>query len=92
MIRNLWLLVRTNSTTTKIPVSSVKEGTVLKGLAVFAGTKDPVAMKDEDYPEWLWTLNQPKKTHFEEHEKLSLKYLRSLSKKKIVSNSLNKKA
>ncbi|RCI15587.1 hypothetical protein L249_3471 [Ophiocordyceps polyrhachis-furcata BCC 54312] len=30
-------------------------GTVLTGLNFTKGGKDPVAMKDEDYPEWLWS-------------------------------------
>jgi large subunit ribosomal protein L54 len=30
------------------------EGTVLTGLNYTKGGSDPVAMKDEDYPEWLW--------------------------------------
>ncbi|KAH6608676.1 hypothetical protein Trco_002022 [Trichoderma cornu-damae] len=31
------------------------EGTVLNGLNYTKGGQDPVAMKDEDYPEWLWS-------------------------------------
>jgi large subunit ribosomal protein L54 len=31
------------------------EGTVLKGLNFAKGGKDPVSMKDEEYPEWLWS-------------------------------------
>lgn len=31
------------------------EGTILTGLNFMKGGKDPVAMKDEDYPEWLWS-------------------------------------
>lgn len=30
------------------------EGTVLVGLNYTKGGKDPVALKDEEYPEWLW--------------------------------------
>ncbi|KAH7328652.1 mitochondrial ribosomal protein L37-domain-containing protein [Stachybotrys elegans] len=30
------------------------EGTVFNGLNYHKNGKDPVAMKDEDYPEWLW--------------------------------------
>ncbi|RKP38126.1 mitochondrial ribosomal protein L37-domain-containing protein [Dimargaris cristalligena] len=38
------------------PVSITPEGTVLKGLNFSIDKKDPVAKKDEEYPEWLWTL------------------------------------
>jgi len=31
------------------------EGTVLSGLNFTKGGQDPVALKDEDYPEWLWS-------------------------------------
>lgn len=31
------------------------EGTILTGLNFMKGGLDPVAMKDEDYPEWLWS-------------------------------------
>lgn len=31
------------------------EGTVLNGLNFTKGGQDPVAMKDEEYPEWLWS-------------------------------------
>ncbi|KAJ1836662.1 hypothetical protein LPJ63_000154 [Coemansia sp. RSA 2711] len=38
------------------PVSSVAHGTVLKGLNIYKEGKDPVALKDEEYPDWLWTM------------------------------------
>lgn len=31
------------------------EGTVLTGLSYTKGRNDPVALKDEEYPEWLWS-------------------------------------
>jgi large subunit ribosomal protein L54 len=31
------------------------EGTVLKGLNYMKSGQDPIAKKDEDYPEWLWS-------------------------------------
>ncbi|KAJ1959342.1 hypothetical protein GGI12_004385 [Dipsacomyces acuminosporus] len=36
--------------------SAATHGTVLKGLNIYKDGKDPVALKDEEYPEWLWTL------------------------------------
>lgn len=39
------------------------EGTVLNGLSYTKGRNDPVALKDEEYPEWLWScLDVMKKT------------------------------
>ncbi|CAI6272748.1 unnamed protein product [Periconia digitata] len=36
--------------------SSVAAGTPLKGLNFFKDKTDPVALADEEYPEWLWTI------------------------------------
>ncbi|KAM0564184.1 hypothetical protein ACHAPJ_000393 [Fusarium lateritium] len=35
--------------------SSCAAGTVLNGLNYIKGGQDPVALKDEEYPEWLWS-------------------------------------
>ncbi|KAI7826456.1 mitochondrial ribosomal protein L37-domain-containing protein [Kickxella alabastrina] len=40
----------------KTVTSSAAQGTVLKGLNIYKEGKDPVALKDEEYPGWLWTL------------------------------------
>lgn len=36
------------------PRSSCPEGTIMTGLNYTKGGADPVAKKDEEYPEWLW--------------------------------------
>lgn len=36
------------------PISYCKAGTKLKGLNYLKGRDDPVALEDEEYPEWLW--------------------------------------
>lgn len=35
--------------------SSCPPGTVLNGLNYFKGKTDPVALPDNEYPEWLWS-------------------------------------
>lgn len=41
---------------TDAPVrSSCPPGTVLNGLNYLKGKTDPVALRDEEYPEWLWS-------------------------------------
>ncbi|KAF9570403.1 39S ribosomal protein L37, mitochondrial [Mortierella alpina] len=40
-------------------VSSAPEGTVLKGINYMKDGKDPVALADDAYPEWLWEINDP---------------------------------
>ncbi|KAM5355972.1 hypothetical protein ACJ41O_002618 [Fusarium nematophilum] len=48
-------------TTTQL--SSCPAGTVLKGLSYTKAGQDPIAKKDEEYPEWLWScLDVLKKT------------------------------
>ncbi|KAL2107574.1 hypothetical protein VUR80DRAFT_5021 [Thermomyces stellatus] len=36
------------------PKSACPAGTVLVGLNYFKGKQDPVALADEEYPDWLW--------------------------------------
>lgn len=51
------------------PRSICVEGTVLNGLNYFKGKTDPVALKDEEYPEWLWScLDVQKKADEAEDE------------------------
>jgi large subunit ribosomal protein L54 len=41
--------------------SSVPAGTVLKGLNFMKNAQDPVALEDDQYPEWLWSALERKK-------------------------------
>ncbi|KAI8879311.1 hypothetical protein K501DRAFT_226843 [Backusella circina FSU 941] len=41
--------------------SSVPKGTVLKGIHYFKEGKEPVALEDSEYPDWLWDLLDEKK-------------------------------
>lgn len=43
------------------PASSVPKGTVLKGINYLKDGKDPVALDDSEYPDWLWDLLDEKK-------------------------------
>jgi large subunit ribosomal protein L54 len=67
------------------------EGTVLKGLNVLKDSKDPIALKDDAYPDWLWDLTPRKSTNFSAEDKLSLAYLRYESKATIKRNTLARK-
>ncbi|KAB8292416.1 hypothetical protein EYC80_008145 [Monilinia laxa] len=48
--------------TASLPTSSVPAGTILRGLNFLKGRDDPVALKEEEYPEWLWHCLDVKKT------------------------------
>lgn len=63
----------------------------MAGLNVYAGKSDPVVMADDAYPEWIWTLLEPKKKTFTEGEMLSREYMRKLSGEKIKANAMRKK-
>ncbi|TVY33225.1 54S ribosomal protein L37, mitochondrial [Lachnellula subtilissima] len=40
--------------TTALPASICLPGSVMKGLNYFKGKEDPVALAEEEYPDWLW--------------------------------------
>ncbi len=69
--------------------SSCPKGTVLKGINVFQGKKDPVAKDDQEYPQWLFSLLDKPQVQ-QPHDELSIQHLRKISKQKIVRNSMNK--
>ncbi|KAJ1975567.1 mitochondrial translation [Dimargaris verticillata] len=37
-------------------MAMTKEGTAIKGLNYHTNQSDPIAKRDEEYPDWLWTL------------------------------------
>lgn len=37
-------------------MSALQAGTVMQGLGVFKDKPDPVALPEDQYPPWLWTL------------------------------------
>ena len=45
-----------------LPISFCAAGTKLKGLNYLKGRDDPVALPEEDYPEWLWRCLDVKKS------------------------------
>ena len=71
--------------------SSCKPGTVLQGLNILKDGSDPVALPDEEYPPWLWTLLDTNKVEYSDSEKLSRKYLRMRNKDLIKSNAIKNK-
>jgi large subunit ribosomal protein L54 len=44
-----------------LPVSSAPAGTQLKGINYLKNAEDPVALPEEEYPEWLWRCLDAKK-------------------------------
>jgi large subunit ribosomal protein L54 len=58
------------------PTSILPEGTLIKGLNYLKGGSDPVALKDEEYPEWLWSCAEAPKKEYVGSEKRSRAYLK----------------
>jgi hypothetical protein len=38
-----------------VPVVVFKEGEVMSNINIFANAKDPICLRDDLYPAWLWT-------------------------------------
>ncbi|TQN71526.1 NADH-ubiquinone oxidoreductase 12 kDa subunit, partial [Colletotrichum shisoi] len=73
------------------PISSCPAGTVLNGLNYFKGRTDPVALRDEEYPEWLWTVLESKKVTVEAADDLAAEMF-SKSKKQRKAAAKRQKA
>ncbi|KAK1980327.1 mitochondrial ribosomal protein L37-domain-containing protein [Colletotrichum cereale] len=73
------------------PISSCPAGTVLNGLNYFKGRTDPVALRDEEYPEWLWTVLESKKEAVETSDDLAAEMF-SKSKKQRKAAAKRQKA
>ncbi|KAF9879971.1 hypothetical protein CkaCkLH20_02782 [Colletotrichum karsti] len=68
------------------PVSSCPAGTVFNGLNYIKGKSDPVALPDEDYPDWLWTCLEAKKEVTESVEDLAAEmFSKSKKQRKIAA-------
>jgi large subunit ribosomal protein L54 len=53
----------------EIAISSCPPGTVLTGLSVIKDQPDPIALPDDQYPAWLWTVLDDNKAKLEKGEK-----------------------
>ncbi|KAK1600556.1 mitochondrial ribosomal protein L37-domain-containing protein [Colletotrichum navitas] len=72
-------------------ISSCPPGTVLNGLNYFKARTDPVALRDEEYPEWLWTVLESKKEAVETADDLAAEMF-SKSKKQRKAAAKRQKA
>lgn len=60
IVQNAVPATETKQTTTPVTIeSSCKAGTPLN-LKIFKKGDEPVAKEDSEYPEWLWTMIDPK--------------------------------
>ncbi|KAF4781887.1 hypothetical protein HER10_EVM0004690 [Colletotrichum scovillei] len=73
------------------PISSCPPGTVLNGLNYFKNKTDPVALPDEAYPDWLWTVLESKSEAVESTDDLAAEMF-SKSKKQRKAAAKKQKA
>ncbi|KAF8980532.1 39S ribosomal protein L37, mitochondrial [Entomortierella lignicola] len=64
-------------------VSSAPEGAVLKGINYMKDGKDPVALADSAYPEWLWEINDPEIRATRIADPLDKKHHKEIRRQKI---------
>ncbi|KAK2595257.1 hypothetical protein QQS21_007044 [Conoideocrella luteorostrata] len=67
------------------PRSICPEGTVLSGLNYTKGGQDPVAKKDEEYPEWLWSCLDVMKKADAADENAGDEFSKSKKQRKIAA-------
>jgi large subunit ribosomal protein L54 len=70
--------------------SAIKEGTVLRGINIFAGKPDIVAKPDSEYPDFLMKLLDPPQKEWPVEARLSAKYIRYENREKIKAVSMAK--
>ncbi|KAF3762332.1 hypothetical protein M406DRAFT_323505 [Cryphonectria parasitica EP155] len=66
--------------------STCPPGTVLNGLNYFKGKTDPVALRDDEYPEWLWScLDVQKRMDAEADEGAGDEFSKSKKQRRIAA-------
>lgn len=72
------------------PSESVDLSQVCTGLNYYTHGEDPLLKEDSEYPDWLWEIAEPVKSHKELPED-SEKYWRRLNKFNARNNNLIRK-
>ena len=70
--------------------SSAPKGTVLKGINYMKDGKDPVALDDSEYPEWLWDLLDEKKQKQKSSKPANRQYHRKQNRDAIRASNFMK--
>ena len=70
--------------------SSVPQGTVLKGINYMKEGKDPIALDDSEYPEWLWDLLDEKKQKQKSSKPSNRQYHRKQNRDAIRASNFMK--
>ncbi|KAG4303212.1 hypothetical protein PCANB_000609 [Pneumocystis canis] len=65
------------------------EGTVLKGINIYKKGSDPIALKESEYPDWLWKLLD-NDSEISNENIIKKKEYKKNNKEKIKANNLLK--
>ncbi|EIE90839.1 hypothetical protein G6F46_012139 [Rhizopus delemar] len=70
--------------------SSAPKGTTLKGIQFLKDGKDPVALDDSEYPDWLWDLLDEKKLKQKSTKPSNRQYHRKQNREAIKASNFMK--
>ncbi|KAL3417513.1 54S ribosomal protein L37, mitochondrial [Phlyctema vagabunda] len=70
---------------TVLPVSKTPAGVPLKGLNYLKGRDDPVALPEEEYPEWLWHCLDVKKSEGALDESMGDEFSKSKKQRRVAA-------
>ncbi|KAL7747954.1 hypothetical protein RI367_006702 [Sorochytrium milnesiophthora] len=70
--------------------SIIAAGDIIKGVNCLKTGQDPVALADNEYPAWLWTITERRQTKFAKTEQNSREYLRFRRTEKIKMQNFMK--
>ncbi|KAF9905683.1 39S ribosomal protein L37, mitochondrial [Lobosporangium transversale] len=68
-------------------ISSAPEGAVLKGINYMKDGKDPTALADSAYPEWLWDIIDPEVRAARLADPLDKKHHKEVRRQKIKADN-----
>lgn len=72
---------------TLVPRIEAAVGSPIKNIVVHAGRPDPIALPDDQYPDWMWQLVKGEDASKSQQPIVDRKSLRKANKAKIKSNN-----
>ena len=70
-----------------VPRIEAVVGSPIKNIVVHAGRPDPIALPDDQYPDWMWQLVRGEDTFKPEQPIMDRKSLRKANKARIKFNN-----
>ena len=70
--------------------SSVPAGAILKGLNFYKNGADPIALPDDEYPDWLWEILDKRKEEQLRNNDYSRQHHRKQRRELIKNNNFDR--